>query len=187
MFNKIINLLKRDDAQYYYGMKVDNTPDHQQHEVYAWNNQIGRRDEWLFKLPFPAIVELTKKVCDWYGIEMPVIHTGLLPVPAYDEEGHTLYFLGRGSTIMNVVHELAHVVCVDKYGTDVEGHGPEYVQCFIDVLSYLRGEPKDELILSAYRFGLSMKGEKPVQVQSVWFDEWAEISQRTYKDLDLPF
>ena len=182
MFKKIFNLIKRDDATYYYGMKVDNTPDPQQHEIYVWNRRISRYNEYAFKLPFAAIVELTKNVCDCYGIEMPVIHTGLLPVPAYDEEGHTLYFLESENTIMIVVHELAHVLCVDRYGTDVEGHGPEYVQCFIDVLSYLRGEPKDELILSAYNYGLSIKGKKP-PVQRGWYTDplW-------FDDLDsLPF
>ena len=120
---KLNHLFEKDDATYFYGMKVDDTPDPQQFEVYAWQQTISRHAELFYDLSFAKIVELTKNVCAKYGIDMPIIHKGLLPVPAYDEEGgHTLYFPNGKNSTMIVIHELAHIICVDRYDTDVEGH-----------------------------------------------------------------
>jgi hypothetical protein len=151
------NTKEHNEATYLYGMKVDNTPDPQQIAVYTWQWEIAREDELSEDLDFKEIVDLTKNVCALYNIRLPIIHTGLLPVPAYDEEGgHTLYFPSNQNSLMVVVHELAHVVCVDRYGTNVEGHGAEYVRCFIELLAYLRNEPDNKIIDSARKCGLAL-------------------------------
>lgn len=97
-------------------------------------------------------------------------------MPAYDEEGHGLYFPEKGTNLWMVIHELGHVIQTARYGRDVEGHGPEYLQCYIELLADLRGTGTDELFLSAIHAGLCVKGLKP---KPLWL-----VEQNEFDDLD---
>lgn len=170
---------KRDKAQYLYGMKIDDRPDPQQIEVYAWQHRVAFRDEHQMVLRFGAIVELVKNVCEQHGIETPTIDQGLLDTPAYDEEGHGLYF-PRGANLWMVIHELGHVIQTARYGRNVQGHGPEYMQCYIELLAELRGTGTDDLFLSAIRYGLTVKGLKQVPLWD--YPEWAFLTNEDYSN-----
>jgi len=158
--NIINKLFRRNNQapQYYYGMKVDDRPDPQQFAVYNWQHKLMTVNEMYAPVDFYHAVDKIKHMLRKYQIDMPTVSRGLLPMPAYDEHDHGLYF-PQYVTMHGIYHEVAHVIQVAAYGKDVEGHGPEYVRAYIDLLTEHRfgGTCRHLLRASAIRHGLKLK------------------------------
>ena len=103
----------------------------------------------------------TKRMCRYFNLEPPPLHWARRGKDSYlgwqDHTGLTVNIdKGQWAPIL-LAHEVAHWVCYKKDWNYDEGHGPEWLRVYIEILDRARMIPKEAMKTICRRYKLKIK------------------------------
>jgi hypothetical protein len=105
--------------------------------------------------------EMAKRMAGYFNVTAPPMHWARMGKDSYtgwqDSKGLTVNIDKGNWTPILLAHETAHWVCYKRKWNDSEGHGPEWLRVYIEILDRAKIMPKVAMMAVCRKYKLKIK------------------------------